>query len=378
LMIAGAFSYISIPKESEPDIPIPTFYVSIEHEGISPEDAVRLLISPLEKELQSLDGLKEMRSIGSDGQASVTLEFHAGFDADRALLDIREKVNLARSRLPLGSEEPRVKEVNLALFPVLNVALSGPIPERALITIAQDLQDKLEALPDVLEADIAGNREEMMELVIEPTLMESYDLTFSDISALLENNNQLIAAGAIDSGAGRMVVKVPGVIEDIQDVMSLPLKTVDDIVVTFGEVASIRRTFKDPDGFARVKGESAVVLEITKRIGANIIDTIEDVRTTVDMEQNRWPESLRVTFMQDKSLDIRDMLQDLQNNVITAVVLVMIVVIAVLGIRPAILVGLAIPGAFLAGILVLHLMGLTLNIVVLFSLILVVGMLVDG
>ena len=378
LLTAGAFSCISIPKESEPDIPIPTFYVSMSHEGISPEDAERLLIRPMEKELQSLEGLKEMRSIAGEGHASVTMEFHAGFDADQALLDIREKVDLVRPEFPPETEEPRIIEVNVALFPVLSVALSGAVPERALVKIARDLQDKLEALPGVLEADIGGDREEMMEIVVDPTLMESYNITFADINTLLENNNQLIAAGALDTGVGRMVVKVPGVIEDISDVMSLPIKIVGDNVVTFKDVVSIRRTFKDSESFARLKGEKAVVLEVTKRIGANIIATIEEVRAIVIEEQKKWPASVQVTFMQDKSLNIRDMLGDLQNNVITAVVLVMIVVIAVLGVRPALLVGMAIPGSFLTGILAINTMGLTLNIVVLFSLILVVGMLVDG
>lgn len=378
LLIAGAYSYIAIPKESDPDIPIPTFHVMMYHEGISPEDAERLLIRPMEKELQSLDGLKEMRSIGGEGHASVTLEFHAGFDPDQALLDIREKVDLAKPELPPDTKEPRVMEVNVALFPVLGVALSGAVPERALVKIAQNLQDKLESLPGVLEADIGGDREEMMEVVIDPTLMESYNITFQDITALMQNNNQMIAAGALDTGAGRIVVKVPGVIEDIHDVMNLPLKTVGDIVVSFKDVVSIRRTFKDPEGFARLKGENAVVLEISKRLGANIIETIEDVRSIVKEEQKSWPKTVRVTFMQDKSLQIRDMLGDLQNNIISAIVLVMIVVIAVLGVRPALLVGMAIPGSFLIGILAIHAMGLTLNFVVLFSLILVVGMLVDG
>ncbi|MCC6599020.1 MAG: efflux RND transporter permease subunit [Alphaproteobacteria bacterium] len=378
ILLSGAFAYIAIPKESEPDVPIPTFYISMIHEGIAPEDAERLLVRPMEKELQSLEGLKEMRAVAGEGYASVTLEFSAGFDPDEALLDIREKVDLARSELPPDTNEPRVMEVNVALFPVLSVALSGPLPERELVRIARDLQDKIETLPGVLEAQIGGDREEMMEVVIDPTLMESYDITFQDITALLRDNNRLIAAGALDSGAGRMVVKVPGVIESIQDVMSLPVKTINDTVVTFKDVVDIRRSFKDPESFARMAGEGALVLEVSKRLGANIIETIEGVQSLIAEERKNWPESLQVTFMQDKSIHIRDMLADLQNNVLSAVVLVMIVIVAVLGVRPAFLVGMAIPGSFLAGILVIYTMGLTINIVVLFSLILVVGMLVDG
>lgn len=378
ILVAGAVAYINIPKEAEPDIPIPIFYVSMSHEGISPKDAERLLVRPMEKELQSLEGLKEMRATAGEGHASVTLEFSAGFDADEALLDIREKVDLAKSELPPDADEPRVIELNVALFPVLSIALSGSIPERQLIKIAQNLQDKIEALSGVLEAQISGDREEMLEVVIEPTFMESYDITFQDVYSLVQNNNQLIAAGALDTGAGRMVLKVPGVIENIRDVMSLPFKIVNDTVVTLEDAVYVRRTFKDPDGFARMGGERAVVLDVSKRLGANIIETVADVRQIVAEESENWPETLNVTLMQDKSVSIRDMLSDLQNNVIFAVILVMVVIIAVLGVRSAFLVGMAIPGSFLAGILVIYWMGLTINIVVLFSLILVVGMLVDG
>ncbi|MGH1378928.1 MAG: efflux RND transporter permease subunit [Alphaproteobacteria bacterium] len=378
ILVAGVVAYIDIPKESEPDIPIPTFYVSMTHEGIAPEDAERLLVRPMEKELQSLEGLKEMRATAGEGHASVILEFSAGFDADEALLDIREKVDLAKSELPPDTDEPRVIELNVALFPVLSIALSGSIPERQLISVAQNLQDRIEALSGVLEAEIGGDREEMVEVVVDPTFMESYNISFQDVSSLVQNNNRLVAAGALDTGSGRMVVKVPGVIESITDIMSLPFKVDGETVVTLKDAVYVRRTFKDPEGFARMGGERAVVLDISKRLGANIIETVEAVRQIVEEESENWPETLDVTLMQDKSVSIRDMLKDLQNNVIFAVVLVMIVIISVLGVRSALLVGMAIPGSFLAGILVIYWMGMTINIVVLFSLILVVGMLVDG
>ena len=378
ILLMGGSSYLNIPKEAEPDVTIPTIYVSMSHEGISPEDAERLLVRPMEIELQSIEGIKEMRSVAGEGYASVILEFDAGFDADQALQDVREKVDIAKAELPPESDEPRVTEINLALFPVLTVVLSGDMPERSLIMIARNLRDKIEALPGVLEVDIGGDREEVLEVIANPSVMETYNISFAEMFTLLQRNNRLVAAGALDTGTGRMVLKVPGVIEDIEDVLNLPVKVVGNTVVTFKDVATIRRTFKDPDGFARVGGQPAVVLEVSKRSGANIIETIERVRAIVDDERLVWPQGIAVSYLQDKSKQIRDMLGDLQNNVITAIVLVMIVIIAALGLRPAILVGLAIPGSFLAGILVLNGMGLTLNIVVLFSLILVVGMLVDG
>lgn len=378
IILMGGSAYFNIPKESEPDIPIPIIYVSAFHEGIAPEDAERLLARPLEKELQSIEGIKEMRSVAGEGYASVTLEFDAGFDSDQAIQDVRDKVDLAKSELPPESDEPRVTEINVALFPVITVVLSGNLPERMLVTAAREIKDNVEALPGVLSVDIGGDREEVLEVIANSSVMETYDISFTDLFTLLQRNNRLVAAGALDTGAGRMILKVPGVIEEIEDVLNLPIKVVDNTVVRFKDVASVRRTFKDPNGFARVAGEPAVVLEISKRTGANIIETIEQVRSLIGDNQAHWPQGMAVNYMQDKSEQIRVMLGDLQNNVLTAIALVMIVIIAALGLRPAILVGLAIPGSFLTGILVLDGMGLTLNIVVLFSLILVVGMLVDG
>ena len=378
LIAAGIVAYNNIPKESEPDVPIPIMYVSMSHDGISPEDAERLLVRPMEKELQSITGIKEMRSTASEGHASVLLEFDAGFDGDTALLDVREKVDAAKSKLPADTDEPTVNEINIALFPVLNISLSGPIPERTLTKIAREMKDSLEALPGVLEADIAGDREEVLEIEVDPNIMETYQVDFNSLFSLISNNNLLVAAGAIDTGAGRMVLKVPGIIEDINDMMSMPVKVTDDAVVVLSDVASIRRTFKDPTSFARLNGQPTLVLEISKRLGANIIETIDSVRAEVEKQRKLLPDTLKIGFHQDKSKQTKSMLGDLQNNVISGVVLVMIVIMAALGVRSSILVGFAIPGSFLAGIMVINAMGFTMNVIVLFSLILVVGMLVDG
>ncbi|MDX2463625.1 MAG: efflux RND transporter permease subunit [Porticoccus sp.] len=378
ILVAGALAYQNIPKEAEPDITVPFIYVSMTHEGISPEDAERLLVKPMEKELQSIEGLKEMKSTAGEGHASVQLEFSAGFDSKQAQADVREKVDIAKIELPEDTDDPEVIEINVALFPVLTISLSGPVPERSLVTIARELQDRIEALPGVLEAAIGGDREALLEIIVDPAVMETYQVQYEELFSFVKNNNLLVAAGAMDTGAGRLVLKVPGVIEDLNDLLGMPVKVDGNRVVTFGQVASIRRSFKDPESFARVGGQSAVTLEVKKRVGANIIETITQVRQVVETERQHWPEALDVAYMQDKSDQIRDMLGDLQNNILSAIILVMIVIIAALGLRSAFLVGLAIPGSFLAGILVLNAMGFTMNIVVLFSLILVVGMLVDG
>ncbi|MCC3306258.1 efflux RND transporter permease subunit [Sneathiella sp. HT1-7] len=378
ILVAGAYAYIDIAKESDPDINIPIIYVSMTHEGISPEDGERLLIRPMELELRSIEGVKEMTASASEGHASVTLEFDAGFDVDKALQDVREKVDLAKTELPQETDDPTVNEVNFALFPVIVVTLSGDVPLRTLIKLAKELEDRVEGLPGVLEADIGGDREEVLEVIIDPVKLESYKISNAELANAVVSNNKLIAAGSMDTGKGRFAIKVPGLYKNASDVLDIPVKVNNEGVVTLRDVTEVRRTFKDADSYARLNGRPAVALEIKKRVGENIIETIEAVKLAVAEEQSYWPENVVVTFSQDRSEDIRNMLLDLQNNIISAIILVMIVVISALGVRTAGLVGLSIPGSFLIGILYMYLIGLTINIVVLFGLILAVGMLVDG
>ena len=378
ILTVGAYAYMSIPKESSPEIPIPIFYVSTGLDGISPQDAERLLVEPLETELSAITGLKQMTSNAGEGYASVQLEFEPGFDSEAALDKVKEGVDRAQPDLPEDATDPTVTEINTALFPILTVLMSGPVPERTLNTLSEDLSDRIEGLEGVLEVDVGGARTELLEVLIDPTVFETYNISFEELIGQINRNNRLIAAGAIENGAGRIVLKVPGLIEDVKDVMALPVKVRGDTVVTFADVATIRRTFEDPTGFARIDGQPALALEIKKRSGSNIIETVAAVRALIEETRADWPENVTIDYMQDESEQVETMLSDLEANVIAAVILVMIVIVWALGIRSALLVGLAIPGAFLAGVTALLVMGYTMNLVVLFSLILVVGMLVDG
>jgi len=378
ILISGLYAFITVPKEAAPDVNIPIIYVAMTHKGISPEDAERMLIRPMEQELRTIEGIKEMRATAYEGGANIILEFDAGFDADKAMDDVRAQVDIAKSELPEDTEEPSVNEVNVSLFPILSVNLSGPVPERTLLAITRDLKEKIEGIPSVLEVNVGGEREEQVDIVIDPTKIESYGLVATDIIGFLTRSNKLVAAGTVDTGKGRFAIKVPGLIETIPEIMNLPIKADGDGVIRLSDVASVRKTFKDPTSFARVNGHPALVLEISKRTGENIIETVDKVRALVAKERAFWPENLEVSFSQDQSDRIRTMLSDLQNNVIAAVVLVMVVVVAALGGRSGLLVGIAIPGSFLMGILALAAIGFSMNMVVLFALILATGMLVDG
>ena len=379
ILIAGGSLLSSIPKEANPDVPIPVIYVSLVHEGISPEDAERMLIRPMENELGSLEGVKKMNSRASEGSASVTMEFYPEVNSEKALADVRDAVTLAKAKLPSDSEEPSIHEITMAEEnPAISIILSGTMPEYTIAALSRNLRDQLESLTEIIEVDIDGAREDMLEVVVNPQIMESYNITPSELFSLVGENNRLVAAGTLDTGSGRFAVKIPGLVKDLQDMLSMPVKVVDDKVVTFSDIATIRRTYKDARSFARMDGTKAITLQVIKRPGENTIETVEKVKAIVEKNYKEWPAGITVNFTGDSSKEVKSMLSDLGNNVLSAIILVSIVIIAVLGFRSAALVSLSIPGAFLAGIAVLAAFGVTLNNVVLFALIMAVGMLVDG
>ena len=377
LLVAGFSAYVSIPKEAEPDVRVPIIYVQLTQRGISPEDAERLLLRPVETQMKSVANVKEMRSTAFEGGGFVLLEFEAGFDSTRALADVRAKVDDSKRDLPKDADQPTVREVNLSLFPVLVVGLTGEVPERTLLRLARDAKTALEQVPGVLSAELRGSRDEVIEVVAEPMHLKSYGISLSDLTAGTSMGNALVTAGAIEGQSGRFAVKVPTLIETPNDVLKLPVVAGNGASVVLGDLAEVRPTFKDATSITRIDGRPAIAIEITKRTGANLIETVDAVKKVAVQLQSRWPETVHVTFSQDKSKTIRDMLHELQNSVITAVLLVFVIMLVVLGGRASIFIGIAIPASFLTGILGLQIAGLTVNIVVLFALILAVGMLVD-
>lgn len=377
--IFGALSYLSIPREAEPDIPAPFVLVTMPLPGIAPEDGERLLIRPTELELQSVEGLVQMDSLAYDGAAQIILEFSTTIEVDQAVLDVREAVDRARAEYPANAEEPIVTEFNLQNeFPILTTIIYGDAPERAIYRVAKRLEDRLRSVNGVLEARLTGAREELLEVVVRPEVLQSYGLTPAEVVRAVTANNQLVTAGAVDFADGRFQVKAPGLIKTARDVRDIPVRVNGDRVVTVGDLAEVRRTFVDRQGFALFNGRPAIGVEITKRAGANIIETIEAARTIVEDDANFRPASIRHEFLRDASVNVRDNLSGLTSSVLTAVFLVMIVIVAALGLRSAMMVGVAIPSSFLMSFLFLAASGYTLNMMVMFGLILAVGMLVDN
>ncbi|WP_299982545.1 efflux RND transporter permease subunit [uncultured Ruegeria sp.] len=381
-LVIGGFAYVGLPKEGEPDIEIPMLFVSVSFPGISAEDSENLLIKPMETELADLDGLKEMTATAAEGYAGIALEFDFGWDKTAITADVRDAMNSAQAEFPDGAEQYTLTEINFSEFPIVIVNLTGPVPERTMARIAKDLQDDLESLDSVLEAGIAGNRDEMLEVVIDPLRLEAYNVTADELINVVRNNNQLIAAGEVETAQGTFSVKIPSSFKTAQDVYDLPVKVNGDRVVTLGELAEINYTFEDREGTARFNGEATVALQVVKRKGFNLIDTVALVKTTVANAQTKWPPELQaavdVGTSNDQSRIVGSMVSQLEGSVLTAIALVMIVVLASLGTRAALLVGFAIPTSFLLCFAFLAVMGISISNIVMFGLILAVGMLVDG
>jgi multidrug efflux pump len=377
-LLAGLYAFLTLPREADPDIPFPFVIVIVPMDGISPEDAERLIVRPTETELRSIDDVAELDSRASQGSGTLFVEFDVPFDADQSVLDVREAVDMARREFPDDVREPIIQEFNSALAPTIAVQIFGDAPERTLYRLARELEDELETLPQILQVDVQGIREEVLEIVVDPALLETYGITYGQLFNAVQSNNRLIAAGSLDSGEARFQVKVPGLFETEADALNLPLSGNGQAVVTLQDVANVRRTFKDADSYARYNGRPAFTLQVVRRSGENIMETSAVVRELTAEVAEDWPETVQFDFSLDLSTYVADALRSLTSSIALAIILVLILVVAALGLRSALLVGLAIPSSFLFSFLLLDIYGLTINMMVMFAMVLAVGLLVDG
>jgi multidrug efflux pump len=379
MTLAGIFSWSAIPVESEPNITVPIFAITIVHEGISPEDGERLILLPLEAELRSVEGIKEMRAYALEGRVTLTTEFDVSYPASKARSDLRDALDRAKPKFPIDAEEPWINEFTTSDYPIIVINFAGEdVPERVLYQLAVSLRDELEAIPSVLQAELSGQRDELLEAVIEPNLLDSYGITMGDLATSVLRNNRLIAAGSLDTGQGRFSIKVPSVIEKAQDLFDIPIKTVAGTVVTVADVTTIRRTFKDRESYARVNGIPAISIEVSKRAEANLIDTVRQIREVVERERAAYPQKVQLFYTQDQTPRAQEQVTEMEGNIVAALAIVLAAVVAALGMRSGIIVAAAIPLAFLFGLIVVYLMGYSFNFMVMFGLLLGLGMIVDG
>jgi multidrug efflux pump subunit AcrB len=379
LTIMGLVSYLSLPLESAPDISIPNVFVQTFYRGVSPEDIEKSITIELEKKLKGLEGVKKITSISSEGVSSINIEFVTGTDIDDAIIKVKDKIDLAKKDLPSDlDDDPIAFEVNFSEMPILVISLSGKGGMRQLTKIAEDLEEDIEAVKGVLEVDIAGGVTREIQIQVDPQRMALYNIPFTQLQAVVGGENANVSGGSISTGEGRYQLRAPGEFKTVEEVESIVVAMVGDSPVYLRDLATVVDGIKDRESYARTNGRDSVSLYIKKRTGENVVKIVEKVDAAIDEAKKSWPASVEIIRVSDRAKEIHQMVADLENNILTGLVLVVIVVCTAMGFRNAILVSLSIPLSMLISFIVLLLLGITLNMVVLFSLTLALGMLVDN
>lgn len=379
VVFCGLLARAALPIANDPHIELPLFIVGVIHEGISPEDSERLLIQPMEIELRKIEGVVQLTSNATEGGATLFVEFDVKYDLSEALADVREAVDRGKAEIPSTAEEPYVRELTVDDFPILQINLIGEgVDERSVYEAAIKLRDDIETIADVLSADIQGNREELLEVIINTEALQAYQISSEELINTLQRNNRLIPAGSIDTGKGRFSVKIPSLVEEASDLSGLPIRTVGDTVVTLQDVATVRRTFKDRISYARFNGRQSISIEVTKRSNANVVDTANRVIALVDLARAGVPAGIEVIISQNQADFASLQVTELQGNIMTALALVMVLVVAAMGFRSGVIVGLGIPVSLLFSVIIVYLLGYTFNFMVMFGMLLGLGMLIDG
>ncbi|MDH5197182.1 MAG: efflux RND transporter permease subunit, partial [Gemmatimonadota bacterium] len=378
IFVMGLSAYIGIPKEASPEVVVPNIIVNTIYPGVAPKDIETLVTRPLEEDLNTIGDAKEITSVSTEGFSSINVEFNAGVDMEDALARVREKVDIARPDLPDAAEEPQIIEINFAQFPIMQVNVSGPYSLVRLREVAEDLQDELEQISSVIEVQLSGGLEREVRVEVDLAKLKFYDLAFDDVVEAIQKENVTTPGGGIDVGEMKYLVRVPGEFETTAPIADIVVQTRSGRAVYVRDVATVDFGFKDRDSYARLDGNDVVSLAVKKRTGENIIETADEVRAAIARVEPTFPPGTVVTITSDQSADIASMVANLENNIISGLILVVAVLLFFLGLRTAWFVGLAIPLSMLVSFLVMQAAGFTMNMVVLFSLILALGMLVDN
>ena len=379
ILFAGAGSRLSMPVEMNPNVTLPVVMIMVRHDGISPEDGARLLIRPIEKELKTLDGLEEVQATAQESMVVVTAEFEVADNIKEIVAEVREAVDRAKAEFPQDTKEPIVNELSPSPEPTIVITFSGDnVAERELYAAAKYYQRELEMLPDVLEADVSGHRDEVVDVVVDPARLEQYGLRVDELIRAVTVNNLLIPAGEMDAAQGRFGIKVPALIETAEDIRALPVRHSAEGSITLGDVASIKRTFKDATGYSFINGKKAIAIEVRKRLNANLIKTVEASRAVIGESRDKFSADMDIGYVFDSSVMTNQMVEELQGNIITAMCLVLMLVVATLGVKSGLLVGLGIPFCLLGSLIFINMLGYSFNFMVMFGLLLSLGMLIDG
>ncbi len=380
ITVLGLSAYRTMPKESFPEIVIPTVYVGTAYPGNSPVDMENLITRPIEKELKSISNIKDIRSTSVQDFSSIVIEFTPGVELSKAIQDVKDAVDKSKSELPTDlDQEPNVLEVNTSDFPIMNVNISGPYSEQELKKFGEHLEDAIEKLPEISKADLAGTVEREIQINADPYQMEAVGVSFGDISEAIMAENLTMSGGNIKSGDFERTLRVDGEFTNPQELLDIIVKTDQQKIVYLKDVAEVKDTFKDRTSYARSKNLPVVTINVTKRSGENLLDAADKIKVIIETTKaNRFPQDLEITITNDQSKQTRIQVSDLENSIIFGIILVVLVLMFFMGFRNALFVGSAIPLSMFISFLILNAFGITLNLMVLFSLILALGMLVDN
>jgi len=378
ICVAGISAYTSLPREASPDISIPVIIISTPYFGVSPADMETLVTQPIEKELKNIGHVKKILSSSAEGISSITIEFEPDTDIDNAMQKVRDKVDQARPDLPQDAEEPMIQEINFSNFPVMMINISGDYGLQKLKELGEDLQDKIESIPGVLSVTLTGGLEREVKINVDPAKLRYYNLAFKDVIDAIRDENLTIPGGSMELGSFKYLIRVPGEFQSTRIIGDIVLKVKKGRPIYLRDLAEVEYGYKDVTSHARLNGQQCVSLSVTKRSGENLIRMADEIKALIEREKGLQPPGTHFSITADASEDIRKMVDDLENNIISGLILVLLVLLAFLGFRTSLFVALAIPLSMLISFFVLQAFGFTLNMVVLFSLILALGMLVDN
>lgn len=378
LLIGGMLAYASLPREAAPEIEMPVILVSTVYMGVSPEDIESLITRPIEQELKEITDIDKLTSTSAESASIITIQFTSDVDLDEAKQEVRDKVDLARPKLPKDAEDPVIKAISTSDFPVMIVNVSGPYSIVKLRQVAEDVQDKIEAINGVLEVKLAGGVEREIQVRVDPALLNHYGIPLEDVTQAVSGENVNMPGGDVKVGDASFLVRVPGEYKSVDEIRSIVVKMRGGVPVHLYDLAEVRDSFKERDSISRLDGSNNVSLTVTKRPGANLLHMADDIKALLRDIQPTLPAGTQFTILNDASKDINSMVKELENNIISGLILVVLVIVVGMGLRNSLLVGVAIPLSMLISFLVLSLLDITLNMIVLFSLILALGMLVDN
>ncbi len=378
IVILGISAYLTLPRESSPDISIPLVIVSTPYFGVSPEDIETLITQKIEKEINAISEVKEITSSSFEGYSLIRVEFESGYDIDQAVQKVRDKVNKAEPDLPPDVDKPNIVEINFSEFPILTINVAGPYSLSKLKDVSEDLKDDIEKIEGILSVKINGGLEREVHVDVDVNKLSHYNVRFDDIITAISDENRTIPGGSIDVNNSSFMVRVPGEFKEPYTIDDIIVKLKNGAPIYIKDLATVSYGFKDRSTYARLNGENAVSIDVSKRVGENIIQISDKVKKLLEQRRQELPSDLKMYITTDQSKDIKRIVDELENNIFSGLVLVVVILFFFLGIRNAFFVAIAIPLSMLMSFFILQAIDVTLNMVVLFSLILALGMLVDN